>query len=208
MISQASCLRDPSTWVLILGLTLAVVPIAHSAESNCPPSTTGPQRVCPPLGSVAAPRPINPEEFEQAQRALHEAQAQYDARPKPVPQTGILPGEMVQERFGSGYPFDVENVWIDIVDGKEVTVYSGAMHHDPEDDTVKYDPLTAHGFMIVQRGRLGEPGTTEKQIYTPTAVGSLRIVAARGKVLMLESRQGKKFSLNVKTEQLTTLGGQ
>jgi hypothetical protein len=83
-------------------------------------------------------------------------------------------------------------------------VYAGSMRHDS--GTITYDPLTVHGFVIVEKGELGKPNFTSKQLYTPTAVGSLQIVAAKGTVLTLQSRQGNKFLLNVVTEQLTPLG--
>jgi hypothetical protein len=46
---------------------------------------------------------------------------------------------------------------------------------------------------------------TTNKVYTPTAVGSLRIVAANGIVLTLRSRQGSEFSFNVETEQLSSI---
>ncbi len=55
-------------------------------------------------------------------------------------------------------------------------------------------------------GRPGQPNSRGQRLYTPIAVGSLRIIAAQGNILTLQSRQGKNFSLNVQTEELTPVG--
>lgn len=151
---------------------------------------------------------LSPEVIEKITKDMEKGFREEEARPKPEPvATGIIPGNMVQERFGAGYPFSVENAWIETLNGSEVTVYAGAMSFDPASGgLVRYDPLTVHGFVILDKGQLGKPDFKRKKIYTPTAVGSLRIISAEGTVLVLQSRQGNKFSLNVETEQLTPLG--
>ena len=98
----------------------------------------------------------------------------------------------------------MENAWHDIVNGKDVYVWAGAMRFDPSSQ-VSYDPLTGPGLVVIEIGRPGQPNFKAKRLYTPTAVGSLRIIAAEGNVLTLQSRQGNKFSLNVEMEQLTPL---
>jgi hypothetical protein len=77
------------------------------------------------------------------------------------------------------------------------------MSFDLANDSVHYDPLTGPGLAVIEIGRPGEPNSKSKRLYTPTGVGSLRIIAAEGTVLTLQSRQGYKFSLDVETEQLT-----
>jgi len=99
----------------------------------------------------------------------------------------------------------MENAWHEIVNGEDVYVYAGAMSFDPSSQ-VQYAPLTAPGVAIIEVGRPGQPDFRGKRLYTPTAVGSLRIIAAEGNILTLQSRQGNKFSLNVQTEELTPLG--
>lgn len=151
---------------------------------------------------------LSPEMIEALTKDMEKDLREEAARPKPEPlMTGILPGDMIGSGLGTGssiYLF--ENGWSETVNGKRVMVYAGSMRRDPENDAVYYDPLTVHGFVIIVKGRMGQSGTTENQIYTPTAVGSLHIVSAKGTVLTLQSRQGNKFLLNVETERLTPLG--
>ncbi len=212
MTSQIFCLRDFSTCVLLLGLTIANMAIAQSAEPRSQPSMIAPGVPCPPCVPVGPARPRSAEEQQQHmrdvkekhERTMREAEAQAQARPpQPAPQTGIIAGDVIGEQFGSSHR--IENMWHEIVNGDDVRVYAGAMSFDPTNDSVHYDPLTVHGFVIVQKGELGGPNMRGNKIYTPTAVGSLRIIAAKGNVLTLQSRQGNKFSLNVETEQLTPL---
>jgi hypothetical protein len=211
-------------WVLIFGVSLASVSITRAAgpvnapsdiERFCNPPS-GPARPCPQIAPVGSEHLRSAQEQEKHmkevrennERMMREEEAQALTRPpQPAPQTGIIAGDTVQERFGAGYPFGVENAWVETLNGREVTVYAGAMSYDPATQ-VNYDPLTVHGFVIIQTGELGEPNAREKQLYTPTAVGSLHIIAAKGNVLTLQSRQGNKFLLNVETEQLTPLGRQ
>jgi len=216
MTSQVSCLRCLSQLILVLGISFASVPIAQADESANVPSyferfcnpPSGPSRGCPPFGPVAH-RPVTPEEIEKIKKDLDRAEQEYQAQPKPVPQTGILPEEMVGSALGAGSSaYRIENGWHDIVNGKSVMVYAGATRFDPTNDVIKYDPMTVHGFVIIIKGLMSEPDATWKQLYTPTAVGSLHITAANGNVLTLESRQGNKLSLNVETEQLTPLSPQ
>lgn len=208
MTSQAATLHNVFSWILILGVGFAGVNAAQSDQFDCPPSVGGgPKRICPPLGPVGPISPPTPEHREKAERNMRETEARYSTQPQPVPQTGIFPGEAVREQLGTGSSaYLIENAWYEIVNGVEITVYAGAMRFDPANEAVQYDPLTAHGFVIVVKGRPGEPNTKDNQLYTPKPAGSLRIIAAKGNVLTLESRQGKKFSLNVGTEQLRPLG--
>ena len=100
----------------------------------------------------------------------------------------------------------MENAWHEIVNGEDVYVYAGVMRFDPTGRIeVVDDPLTGPGLAVIEIGRPGAPNYRNKWLYTPTAVGSLRIIAAKGNVLTLQSKQGNKFSLNVETEQLTPL---
>ncbi len=151
---------------------------------------------------------LSPEMIEALTKDMEKDLREEAARPKPEPlMTGILPGDMVGSAFGAGgSQYLIENGWGDNVNGEEVMVYAGSMRRDPENDAVYYDPLTVHGFVIIVKGQMGQSGTTENQIYTPTAVGSLHIVSAKGTVLTLQSRQGNKFLLNVETELLRPLG--
>lgn len=146
--------------------------------------------------------------IEALTKDMEKDMREYEAQSKSEPfMTGILPGDMIGGGLGAGssiYLF--ENGWNETVNGKRVMVYAGSMRRDLENDGVYYDPLTVHGFVIIIKGRMGQPGTTENQIYTPTAVGSLHIVSVKGTVLTLQSRQGNKFLFNVETEQLTSLG--
>ncbi len=98
----------------------------------------------------------------------------------------------------------MENGWHEIVNGKDVYVFAGVKIFDPSSQ-VRYDPLTSPGLVVIEIGRPGQPNFRGKHLYTPTAVGSLRIIAAEGNILTLQSRQGNKFSLNVEMEQLTPL---
>jgi len=201
MASQAFCLRDVGASLLILGLSLASVTIAKADEPVSPPNSPG--RFLPPFPQVRPRRPPTPEELEIIKERQREREAEYAARPKPAPLTGIVPGEVVGDAFGSS-AYLIENAWYEIVNGKDVRVYAGAMRFD-RSSQVEYDPLTVHGFVVIEIGRPGEPGFRGEQLYTPTAVGSLRIIAAKGNILTLQSRQGNKFSLNVQTEELTPL---
>ena len=86
---------------------------------------------------------------------------------------------------------------------------SHASHADRSDPTGRIevidDPLTGPGLVIITK-KAPEGHMTGKRLYTPTAVGSLRIILAEGDILTLQSRQGNRFSLNVQTEELTPVG--
>jgi len=144
--------------------------------------------------------------LEIIKKRQREFEAEYAARPKPPPPpTGIFSGDdegTVGEQFGSYYR--MENAWHEIVNGEDVYVYAGVKIFDPSSQ-VEYDPLTSPGLVVIEIGHVGQPNFRGKHFYTPTAVGSLHIIAAKGKILTLQSRQGNKFSLNVETEQLTPL---
>lgn len=208
MKAQAAT-RNALLWVLALGVSLAGAGTAQSGPFDCPPSVDGgPKRVCPPQGPVGPASSPGPEHREKAKRDMEKNIREYQeylTRPQPAPRTGIFSGEDMREQLGTGSSaYLIENGWYEIVNGQDWSVYAGSMRYDPDDEAIKYDPTTAHGFVIIVKGRLGKPNTRENQLYTPTAVGSLRITAAQGVVLTLESRQGNKFSLNVKTEKLTS----
>lgn len=151
---------------------------------------------------------LAPEMIETLTKDMEKDLREYEAQSKSEPfMTGILPGDMIGGGLGAGssmYLF--ENGWSETVNGKRVMVYAGSMRRDLENDGVYYDPLTVHGFVIIIKGRLGEPGTTWNEVYTPTAVGSLHITSAKGNILTLESRQGRRFLLNVESEKLTPIG--
>lgn len=151
---------------------------------------------------------LSPEMIETFTKDMEKDLREEAARPKPEPlMTGVLPGDMIGSSLGAGSSYYlVENGWSETVSGKKVMVYAGAKRFDPRDDTIKFDPLTVHGFVIIIKGQRGKPDATWNQVYTPTAVGSLHIVSAKGSLLTLQSRQGDKFLLNVVTEQLTPLG--
>jgi hypothetical protein len=177
-------------------MNLAGVAIAKAAEPVSPPNSAA--HIFPPVGLL---RSLTPEELEIIKKRQRELEAEYAARPKPPPPpTGII-SEDVNEGFKT---HRIENAWHEIVDGKDVWVYAGAMRFDPSSQ-VTYDPLTAPGVAIIEIGHPGEPNFRGKRLNTPTAVGSLRIIAAEGNILTLQSRQGHKFSLNVQTEELTPL---
>lgn len=150
---------------------------------------------------------LSPEVIEKIAQDMEKGFREEEARPKPTLEIGIFPGEAIREQLGTGSSayYLVENGWFDIVNGKEVSVYAGSMRRDFENDAIQYDPVTAHGFVIIDKGDPGGPNFKRKQLYTPTAVGSLHIVSAKGTVLTLQSRQGNKFLLNVETEQLTPI---
>ena len=206
MASQASCLRDVGASLLILGLSLAGVTVAKADEPVSPPNS--PARFFPPFPPVGPRRSLTPEELEIIKERQRKREAEYAARPKPPPPpTGIFSGDdgdTVGEHFGSYYR--MENGWHEIVNGEDVYVYAGVLRFDPTGRIeVVDDPLTGPGLAVIEIGRPGAPNYRNKWLYTPTAVGSLRIIAAKGNVLTLQSKQGNKFSLNVETEQLTPL---
>ena len=94
-----------------------------------------------------------------------------------------------------------------MVNDERVEVYAGAMSYDPTSGGhIQYDPLTVHRFVIIDHGMPGKPGFQERTVYTPTAVGALRITAATGTVLTLQSRQGYRFLFDVGSERMTPLG--
>jgi hypothetical protein len=174
--------------LLILGLSLAVVTAAKADEPVSPPNSSA--------------RTLTPEELEIIKERQREFEVEYAARPKPPPPpTGIFSGHGVGEQFKGAYR--MENAWHEIVNGEDVYVYAGVMRSDPTGRIeVIDDPLTGPGLVIIRK-KAPEGHMTGKRLYTPTAVGSLRIIAAEGNILTLQSRQGNKFSLNVQTEELT-----
>jgi hypothetical protein len=193
-----TAIRNVLLWVLILGVNFASVTVAKADDPVSPPNRAA--RIFPPVGQ---PRSLSPEELEIIKKRQRELEAEYAARPKPPPPpTGIISGD-VGEQFGSYHR--MENAWHEIVDGKDVWVYAGARIFDPSSQ-VMYDPLTVHGLIVIEIGSRGQPNFRGKRLYTPTGVGSLRIIAAEGNILTLQSRQGHKFSLDVQTEELTPLG--
>ncbi len=204
MASQASCLRDVGTSLLILGLSLAGVTVAKADEPVSPPNSPGRFSPPPPPPPGWRPHSRTPEELEIIKKRQREREAEYAARPKPPPpRTGIFSGDIVAEHLGGSYR--MENGWHEIVNGKDVYVFAGVKIFDPSSQ-VRYDPLTSSGLVVIETGGLpGNPNYRGKHLYTPTAVGSLRIITAEGNVLTLQSRQGNKFSLNVQAEELTPL---
>lgn len=168
---------------LVVGISLAGIPITQADG---------------PDGPV---RPLDPALVDKMHKDLENAEREYLARTKPARQTGILNKDEVGPAFPKNYSY--ENGWAGFVNNEYVIVRAGATSYDPRDDSVKFDPLTVHGFVIITKGDGGKPNFRSRLIYTPTAVGSLRITAANGIVLTVRSRQGKEFHLNVETEQLT-----
>src|SRR6266446_536936 len=179
MASQASCLRDVGASLLILGLSLASVTVAKADEPVSPPNSPDRSFRPPPPPPGWRPHSLTPEELEIIKRRQREFEAEYAARPKPPPlPTGIFSGDGVGEHFGGAYL--IENAWHEIVNGKDTYVYAGVIRFD-RSSQVEYDPLTGHGFVVIEIGRPGQPNFRGEQLYTPTAVGSLRIIAAKGK---------------------------
>lgn len=213
MAPQSACFRVVSIVVLALGISFLRMPVAHAADPGAsqseyerfcnPPS--GPPRDCPPTRPRDPARPVPPEAIEKMLKDLERAKHEDEAEAKPTPLTGIF-GPEFNAPFSSAY--FIENQWHEIVAGKRYSVYAGSMRFDPADDSIVYDPATAHGFAIIIKGKLGEPGTRSNQLYTPNAVGALQIISANGLVLTLQSRQGKMFKLNVESERLTPIGKQ
>lgn len=221
---MASYLLKFGAWVFILGASLSSVPVTQAAGSPNSPSDlehfcnppTGPARPCPQIRTAGPEQPKSAweqqkrlnEVKEKHERTVLEAEAQALARiPQLAPQRGILPGDEVRDQLGSGSNYYlIENAWYEIVNGVEMTVYAGALRFDPTDDAVKYDPLTVHGFVIIDNGQPGNPNFKRKQLNTPRPVGSLHIISAKGNGLTLQSRQGNKFFLNIETETLKPLG--
>ncbi|MHB8456054.1 MAG: hypothetical protein ACYDDO_15515 [Acidiferrobacterales bacterium] len=195
------------SWALCIGLIIVCIPLAQADNSGCPPVTSGPPRGCSYDVPHGRPRPLTPAEREKMMQDLKSAERAYQAGRKPVPLTGIVPGEMVGGEFGAGgSAYLIENGWFGTVNGERVEVLAGAMRFDPTSGGAEqYDPLTVHGFVTIIVGTVGKPGARSNRVYTPTAVGSLHIVAVQGTVLTLQSRQGSMFSLDVVTEQMTPL---
>ena len=254
MTAQFSRLDNLGKWFLLIGISVASVPMTRAAEPvSGPPSrppfchpASPPSLPCRPARSKnrtvpvdpAATNQTTPEEpygilpehvtieqkiekvrkdgkrsglppdvIESIAKDMEKGLREEAAQPEPEPfMTGILPGEMIGSGLGTGSSmYFFENGWSETVNGKRVMVYAGSMRRHLENEAVYYDPLTVHGFVIIIKGRMGEPSTTWNQVYTPTAVGSLHVVVAKGTLLTLQSRQGNKFLLNVETEQLTPL---
>jgi hypothetical protein len=207
MASQKTTMTKICLWLLVFVTSIAGINFAHSGDRDCPPSVASSKRVCPPHGPAISISPPTPEHRAKAERNMREAEAHYLSQPQPAPQTGIFPGEEVREQLGAGSSYYlIENAWYGIVGGVEVAVYAGSMRSDPADESVRYDPSTIHGFVIIRNGPLGDPNATTKQIFTPKPVGSLRIISAKATVLALRARQGIEFSLDIKTGKLLPLG--
>jgi hypothetical protein len=85
--------------------------------------------------------------------------------------------------------FTFENQWQNVAKGHHVNVYVGS---DAED--------AAQGVVVVERTTLDGASSDGPDVYTaPGAVGSLRIVSARGVVLTLQSASGETFTFNVES---------
>lgn len=198
-MTQYSSGRYPiCSWALGIGLSLLGIPLAQAGAGGCPPANSAiPYAVpCHPV------HPLTPAARQKFQQILQAVQRAAQAGPQPVPLTGIIPGYVAGQDLGGTYL--VENAWAGIINGKRIQVYAGALRYNPETQ-VPYDPLTVHGFVIILKGIRGKPGAQSKQVYTPTAVGALRIIAAHGTLLTLKSLQGYQFSINIRTERLTPL---
>jgi hypothetical protein len=176
-------------------MNLAGVAIAKAEDPVSRPNSAA--RIFPSVGPLLA---LSSEELEIIKKRQREMEAEYAARPKPPPRaTGIFSVDGGDEHFKY---YHIENRWHEIVRGEDIDVFAGARMVNAATEE-HYDPLTVHGSVIIIRN--SSPDQRWKTLYTPTAVGSLRIIAAEGNVLTLQSRQGHKFSLNVETEQLTPL---
>lgn len=139
----------------------------------------------------------------EIERRMREREAEYKAHPPTSEGIGIFPGSEEYNRNGSGVR--IENMWHGIINGQDVYAFAGAPDPEDSDPTFIFDPQTAHGFVIVRKGRVNQKDAKYNQINTPTAVGTLHIVSSRGDVLTLESRQGYWFSLDVVNEQMVPI---
>lgn len=199
---QTTAFPKPFALIPILVLLLIGADFSYSAGFDCPPRSAAPGRICPPIGPTGSSNRPGLEHAEKAERTKREARA----LGKPQPLMGIIPGEMSGAALGSSQ-FLIENAWHEIVNGTDTMVYAGSMRRNPVTDS-ENNPKTAHGFVIIEKGETGQPNFTRKQLYTPSAVGSLRIIAADGNIVTLESKQEKKFRLNVLTEELIPIQGE
>lgn len=95
--------------------------------------------------------------------------------------TGIFEGG--EGAFYSG-DVTIQNYWQNIVNGETVQVFAGSLYEDPE-----------QGLVIV----LGS--SPSGRYYTPTRVGSLRIVDESGLRLTLVSTHGATFYFDIPTHQ-------
>lgn len=217
---QYFCFDKLGVWILIFvfGLVgLTYVTMAQSAEPEEPygihPEHVTIEQQIEKIRRDGKRSGLSPEVIDAIAEDMEKRLREYEARPAYERLfTGIVPGDTLAP-YPKNYLY--ESYWFGTVNGREFKVSAGAEGYKMTDDTVKYNPLTAHGFVIVasevlvlsEKGQLIKSiDKKSKQIYTPTAVGSLRIIAAKGNILTLQSRQGNKFLLNVETEQLTALG--
>lgn len=171
---------------------------AGSAQPGATSTTTAvstPDNVIDPAG----PGPVYTEEPVYAT-----LQARSRAHPAPkIPATPppnvITAAEMTAVKRGAGiYPADademyhrsplieVENIWVDVVDGRRVQVTAGYRDDDP-----------SQGVIIVLSDDLDGTDGESAVYYTPTRSGAVKVTAAAVPRITLKAADGTVFTFDV-----------
>jgi hypothetical protein len=106
--------------------------------------------------------------------------------PKPVPFAAPAPGsgpvhgivENSQAPFPAG-SYRIENQWQELIDGQWVQVYAGSLYADPRE-----------GVILVVVSSADWSSSTLAVTYKAGTVGALKIVAAKGTTLSIQSSGG------------------
>lgn len=136
-------------------------------------------------------------DFEARLRALNSTPLPGATKPMPTLEPGKTPyASIPQKPAGSGAIvedgpppfcgtcFVMTNMWYEIVSGKNIRVYAGAL---PDNPGVSSQPAS-QGMVIVWG---------EGNYPTPIKVGPVRVVDARGERLILQSENGTTFYFDV-----------
>jgi len=178
-------------FVALVGILLLFGAVAAASESESlvvlGDGPAGPQSSKDPreTGGGHNPAPGNP--FSLA--------AKSNARPTPWVSSPPIPGiiESRQAPFFSSQ-YSIQNQWFDVLESGFIVVYAGK------------DGDTDQGLVIVQILDATQRRVGSSEVYrTPQRAGSVRIVSARGRVLLLQSIAGATFSFDVIARKMQSL---
>lgn len=164
--------------------------------------------VSTPIGLIdpAGPGPVFTEEPVYAtMQAYARSQPQAPKVHDPPPPQVLTAAEMTavksragiytadaDEQYHNSPLIEVENLWVDVVDGRRVQVTVGAPDDDP-----------SQGVVIVRTSSLTGTDAESGVYYTPTKSGAVKVTAASGAEVTLQAANGAVYIFDVRTRTFT-----
>jgi hypothetical protein len=166
-----------------LALLLSAGGHAASAAPGKDPRETQPLARSHAQEPLAESRAISP-------AAPHSKAAAVVARPEPEWRTGIVASGQAPL---PGALYRIENQWHEVIQGRHVNVYAGALAQRPSE-----------GVFVVQTTDL-QPGARSgmpEVVRAPAGAGPLHLESAHGSTLRIVSAQGRRFTFDVASREL------